>query len=103
MYEPVGRRVGQRATCPIAFDEATEFSAIRMTVDSLRRERLQQQLSPAVEKLRAGVHLDREHVAGGEMVARRQPLADLPRASAHFVATVSEPGQHLAAHHARIR
>src|SRR5204863_3762667 len=60
-------------------------------------------LSPAVEELRAGVHLNGEHVADGEVVPRHQPFADLPGACAHFVAAISQLGEHLAADHARVR
>ena len=79
-----------------------KLRAIRVAGESGGRQRVEQQLPPAIEELGARIHLDREHVARGESIARHQPLANLPRTRADLVAAVAELREHVAADHARV-
>ena len=84
------------------FDDAPQLRAVRVPVHRRGAQRVEQKLPPPVEKFRARVHLDGEHVAQRELLARHQPLANLTRARADLVAAVTQLREHLAAHDARV-
>src|SRR5688572_30508335 len=57
---------------------------------------MQQQRSPPGEKLGAGVELNLQEVATGELLPARETFADDSCTRADFVVAVTDPGEHLA-------
>src|SRR5262245_40316393 len=74
-----------------------------VAADDGRGQRIEDELTPALEELGASIELDGEHVSRCERLACEETLADDARARSDLPVAIPTRGEHRRVHHACIR